>query len=98
MKIHKVTESLHEEASALSFEMFSSIRMIAAFGAESKLASQHADLLDKAAKNEKRAGPIMGLMMSPSFFSMYATFALTFWFGIRQYTRGHIDDISVIVV
>lgn len=98
MKIHKVTENLHEEASALAYEMFSSIRMIAAFGAEGKLADQHADLLEKAANNEKRAAPLMGLMMSPSFFAMYATFGLTFWFGIRQYTRGHIDDIGVIVV
>lgn len=98
IKIHKVTESLHEEASALAFEMFSSIRIIVAFGAEAKLCRQHEELLNKAAKNEKRAAPLMGAMMSPSMLAMYGTFGLTFWFGIRQYTRGHLDNISVIIV
>ncbi|KAF2472924.1 P-loop containing nucleoside triphosphate hydrolase protein [Lindgomyces ingoldianus] len=96
--IHKITENYHEEASALAFEMFSSIRIIVAFGAEAKLARQHAALLDKAAKNGRRTAPLMGLMMSPSMMAMYGTFGLTFWFGIRQYTRGHIHDIGVIIV
>jgi ATP-binding cassette subfamily B (MDR/TAP) protein 1 len=98
IKIHKVTEIYQEEASALAFEMFSSIRIVIAFGAEEKLSRQHEVLLDKAAKNERRAAPLMGGMMSPSMLAMYATFGLTFWFGIRQYTRGHIDNISVIIV
>ena len=33
IKIHKITEEYHEEASALAFEMFSSVRIIVAFGA-----------------------------------------------------------------
>ena len=98
IKIHKVTEAYHEDASALAFEIFSSIRIVVAFGAEAKLARQHADLLDKAAKNERKGAPLMGLMISPSMLAMYGTFGLTFWFGIRQYTRGHIDDIGQIIV
>jgi ABC-type multidrug transport system fused ATPase/permease subunit len=98
IKIHKVTEKYNDEASALAFEMFSSIRIVVAFGAEEKLEKQHADLLDKAAKNERRAAPLMGMMMSPSMLSMYGTFGLTFWFGIRQYSRGKIDDLGTIIV
>ncbi|KAF2713122.1 P-loop containing nucleoside triphosphate hydrolase protein [Pleomassaria siparia CBS 279.74] len=98
IKIHKVTDSLHEEASALAFEMFSSIRIVVAFGAEKKLEKQHEALLDRAVKNEKKAAPIMALMMSPSMIAMYGTFGLTFWFGIRQYTRGDLNNISVIIV
>ncbi|KAF2262188.1 leptomycin B resistance protein pmd1 [Lojkania enalia] len=98
IKIHKVTENIHEDASALAFEMFSSIRIVVAFGAEAKLARQHEELLAKAAKNESRVAPLMGLMMSPSMLAMYGTFGLTFWFGIRQFDRGHIDDIGDIIV
>ncbi|KAF2279224.1 P-loop containing nucleoside triphosphate hydrolase protein [Westerdykella ornata] len=98
IKLHKVTEAYHEDASALAFEIFSSIRVVVAFGAQTKLESQHAALLDKAAKNEKKAAPLMGLMMSPSMLSMYGMFGLTFWFGIRQYSRGHIDDVGDIIV
>ncbi|KAF2870724.1 leptomycin B resistance protein pmd1 [Massariosphaeria phaeospora] len=98
IKVHKITETFHEEASALAFEMFSSIRIIVAFGAEAKLARQHEVLLDKAAQNEKKGAPIMGLALAPSMIAMWGTFGLTFWFGIRQYTRGHITDIGSIIV
>lgn len=98
MKIRKVTDGYNEDASALAYEMFSSIRIIAAFGAEAKLAKQHEDLLEKAKKNESKAAPLMGMMMSPSMFAAYGTFGLTFWFGIRQYARGEISDIGPIVM
>ena len=98
IKIHKVTESIHEEASALAFEIFSSIRIVVAFGAEAKLARQHKELLLKAEKNERKNAPIMAVMFTPSMVGMYGTFGLTFWFGIRQYTRGHIDNINAIIV
>jgi ATP-binding cassette subfamily B (MDR/TAP) protein 1 len=97
-KLHKRTEEYHEEASALAFEMFSSIRLIVAFGAEAKLARQHEQLLENAAKVGKKIAPLMALMMSPSMMSMYATYALTFWFGIRQYSRGNITDVGDIIV
>jgi ATP-binding cassette subfamily B (MDR/TAP) protein 1 len=97
IRIHKVTEKHHEDASAMAFEMFSSIRVLVAFGAEGKLARQHASMLDKAAQNEKKVAPLMGMMMAPAMLSMYATFAITFWFGIKQYTEGKIPDVGVII-
>ncbi|KAF2502517.1 P-loop containing nucleoside triphosphate hydrolase protein [Lophium mytilinum] len=98
IRIHKRTESLQEQASGLAFEIFSSIRVICAFGAESRLSEQHAGWLTKAKKSELKNGPFMGLLMAPNFLAMYGTFGLTFWFGIRQYTRGHIDSINTIVI
>ena len=98
IKLHKVTEGHLEEASALAYEIFSSIRIVVAFGAEEKLAKQHEESLDKATNSEKKVAPFMGMMFSPSFLAMYGMFGLTFWFGIRQYSHGHISDISTIIV
>jgi len=98
VRIHKVTEKYHEDASAMAFEMFSSIRIIVAFGAEAKLAKQHEDMLDKAAKNEKKATPLMGLMMSPMMVGQYGTFAIAFWFGIKRYSEGKEDNVGTITV
>jgi ATP-binding cassette subfamily B (MDR/TAP) protein 1 len=98
VKIHKVTEKHLDDASALAFEMFSSVRIVVAFGAEAKLARQHEDILDKAAANEKRAAPIMGLMLAPSMIAMYGTFAISFWFGVKQYSEGKLADVGIIVV
>jgi ATP-binding cassette subfamily B (MDR/TAP) protein 1 len=36
IKIHKITEKYQEDASAMAFEMFSSVRIVVAFGAEAK--------------------------------------------------------------
>lgn len=98
IKIHKKTEHAQEQASALAFEIFSSIRVVVAFGAEERLSEQHNGWLMRAKRTELKNGPLMGLMMSPSFFAMYGTFGLTFWFGIRQYTRGHIHSINTIII
>ncbi|KAJ4364631.1 ABC-type transporter tr06 [Neocucurbitaria cava] len=98
IRIHKTTEKTLEDASAIAFEMFSSVRIVVAFGAEAKLARQHKQLLDKATLNERKAAPLMGLMMSPSMLAMYGTFAITFWFGIKQYTEGKIPNVGAITV
>lgn len=41
IKIQKVTMKHLEDASAMAFEMFSSVRVVVAFGAEAKLARLH---------------------------------------------------------
>ncbi|KAH7071899.1 leptomycin B resistance protein pmd1 [Paraphoma chrysanthemicola] len=96
--IHKITEKHFADATSLAFEMFSSVRVVVAFGAEAKLARQHEAILEKAAKNEKRAAPLFGLLVSPSMVSMYGTFAIAFWFGIKQVLDGNLPNVGAIVV
>ncbi|KAF1976540.1 P-loop containing nucleoside triphosphate hydrolase protein [Bimuria novae-zelandiae CBS 107.79] len=98
MKEAKATTDILEEASAVAYEIFSSIRIVAAFGAQEKLAKQHEILLDKAKKQGRNVAPWMGLIMAPSMMAMYGTFGLTFWFGVRQYEHGHTSNIGDIVV
>ena len=98
MKEAKATQDILEQASAVAYEIFSSIRIVAAFGAQEKLAKQHEVLLDKAKNQGRRVAPWMGLMMAPSMMAMYGTFGLAFWFGVRQYDRGHTSDVGDIVV
>lgn len=98
IKIQKKTESIQEEASSLSFEIFSSIRIVVAFGAEERLHHRYASILDRAERNGRRAGPVVGLMVAPMFFSNYAAMALAFWFGIRQFVHHHVDSVGSITV
>jgi ABC-type multidrug transport system fused ATPase/permease subunit len=98
IRIHTTTEKLQEDASAIAFEMFSSVRVVVAFGAEAKLARQHEIVLEKATQNEKKATIWFGLMMSPMMMSTFGTFAIAFWFGIKQYSEGKITDVGDIVV
>lgn len=98
MREAKATNDLLEQASAVAYEIFSSIRIVAAFGAQAKLAAQHEVLLDKAKRQGRKVAPWMGLIMAPSMMAMYGTFGLTFWFGVRQYQHGHTSNVGDIVV
>ncbi|KAF1926965.1 leptomycin B resistance protein pmd1 [Didymella exigua CBS 183.55] len=99
IKIQKLTTKHLEDASAVAFEMFSSVRVVVAFGAEAKLARQYELEVVKAGENEKKAAPFLGLLMAPQMAAMYGTFGLTFWFGIRRASEGHgnVGDITVVL-
>jgi ATP-binding cassette, subfamily B (MDR/TAP), member 1 len=97
-KNQRRAEQYKEQASALSFEIFESIRIVAAFGAESKLEAKHTDFIERARRLERSNGPWMGMLMAPMFWSVFSTFALTFWFGIKEVTHGHLDGIGSITV
>jgi ATP-binding cassette subfamily B (MDR/TAP) protein 1 len=97
IKNHKIAEALHEQASSLTFEIFHSIRIVVAFGAEHRLSEKYDEFMDKAMKSEMKNAPIMGAMFAPMLFATYATFSLTFWFGIKQYTGGHLAGIGPVV-
>ncbi len=86
MKLIKSTQETHEEASALAFEIFSSIRVIMAFGAEEKLAKRHEALLDKAAKNMRKAAPLMGVLLAPSMMATYGKSSNNKYGAFANYT------------
>jgi ATP-binding cassette subfamily B (MDR/TAP) protein 1 len=90
-------EAIKDEASSLAFEIFESIRIVVAFGAEERLGAKHLAILKRAQVFDRKQAPLMGLLMAPMFLAVYATFALTFWFGIKQYTHGRIDGIATII-
>ncbi|KAF2093344.1 P-loop containing nucleoside triphosphate hydrolase protein [Rhizodiscina lignyota] len=98
IKINKRTENIQEEASSLSFEIFNSIRVVIAFGAEERLHGHYASILDRAARNGQKAAPILGCMIAPMFFSNYASMVLAFWFGIRQFVHHHVGSVGSITV
>ncbi|KAF2668515.1 leptomycin B resistance protein pmd1 [Microthyrium microscopicum] len=97
-KKSKVSEEFKEKASALAFEIFESVRIVNAFSAQDRLWNAHGGYINQALKLDVQQGPLLGLMMSPFYFSVYGTFALTFWFGLRQYSHGHIDGVGSITV
>lgn len=91
IKIGKYQEEYKEEASALSNEIFTSIRVVAAFGAEASLAKRHALWIDKLIASLIKSSPYVGLYLAPTLFTTYGTSALTFYFGIQQYVAGRVD-------
>ncbi|KAF2434890.1 leptomycin B resistance protein pmd1 [Tothia fuscella] len=97
-KNYYTAEAIKDQASSLAFEVFESVRIVVAFGARGRLGKTHEEILKRAMVYDHNNGPLYGLLLAPMFLAVYGTFALAFWFGIRQYTRGHITGVGTIIV
>ncbi|KIY02997.1 uncharacterized protein Z520_01463 [Fonsecaea multimorphosa CBS 102226] len=90
-------EKANAKAASIAGEVFSSIRAVFALGAEKSLTKKY----DAAVQESQRYGlamsPLYGTQVAPGFFAMYSTFALSFWFGLKQYRDGHIANIGTVV-
>jgi ATP-binding cassette, subfamily B (MDR/TAP), member 1 len=90
-------EAEKDLASSLAYEIFQSIRVVVAFGAEKRLSGEHAKMLERARKIDRKQAPIMGAMFAPMFLAIYGIFALTFWYGVRQFSKGKIHNVGTII-
>ncbi|KAI1431016.1 P-loop containing nucleoside triphosphate hydrolase protein [Xylaria sp. CBS 124048] len=86
------------KASAVASEAFSSIRMVAACGAEERMARRFAVWVAAAKRHGQSTTPFTAVQFGLIFFSIFATFGLSFWFGTKTYAEGHIHDVGTITV
>ena len=91
-------ELADEKASSIAGEILGTVRTIVACGAEGKLGVRYAKWVDESRRRGFRLAPLFGSQLAPSFFAMYCNFALTFWFGAKQYTSGNVTDPGQIVM
>ena len=83
---------------AIAGEIFSSIRTVFSLGAEKPLSEKYYSWVDESRKRGLEFSPLIGMQMAPIFFSMYASFSLSFWFGLRFFGEGHINHINTVIV
>lgn len=98
MKWQRNIDIAHEKASSVASEALGTIRTIVACGAQEKLNARYKKWVNVAKQRGIKLAPLFGFNLAPSFFAMYANFALTFWFGARQYQAGNISDPGQIVM
>ncbi|KAG4257781.1 hypothetical protein FPRO03_13667 [Fusarium proliferatum] len=94
------TNQTKSEAMAMSVasEATSGIRMIVAYGAESRIGSKYGRFVDEAKKHAQFAGPFIALQYGLVFFSSYAAFGLAFWYGTRLLLDDKINQLGAIIV
>lgn len=98
VKAQKSKDHADSQASAISSEVFSSIRMVAACGAEGKVSDRFRGWVEESRRRGLRMSPMVGLQFCPFFFSLYSNFALTFWFGIRLYIWHDIENVANVLM
>lgn len=97
IKMQKKVEQADEKASSIAGEALGSIRTIVSCCAEGRLAARYGEWVSEARKRGMRLAPQVGAQLAPSNFAMYASFALTFWFGVRQFASNNIPDIGPVI-
>ncbi|KAH7409668.1 P-loop containing nucleoside triphosphate hydrolase protein [Cadophora sp. MPI-SDFR-AT-0126] len=83
--------AVNATASALSDEVFSSIRNAIAFNTQARLAKHYDKLLESAAKFDFKLGVIISVLLAACMAIVELTYALAFWEGSRLLVDGEIN-------
>ncbi|KXJ91481.1 P-loop containing nucleoside triphosphate hydrolase protein [Microdochium bolleyi] len=87
------TTKAETKSSSIASESFSAIRMVTACGAEAQMTKRFSVWADAAKRHGQGTSPLMAAQFGLVFFSLYAAFALAFWYG------GHnVGDNRIILV
>ncbi|TGJ81130.1 hypothetical protein E0Z10_g7637 [Xylaria hypoxylon] len=94
----KQVEDANIQASAIASEAFTSIRMIAAFGAERKMVDRYRKWVDEANQRGLRLSGIVAVQQATIYFSVYSTFALAFWFAVKLLNNYEIENVGTTII
>ncbi|KAI1411864.1 P-loop containing nucleoside triphosphate hydrolase protein [Hypoxylon sp. FL1857] len=97
VKNMKQVEDANIKGSAVASEAFGSIRMVAAYGAEVKMVKKYKEWVDEAQRRGLRLSKIVAFQQGIIYFSVYATFALTFWFAVKLLLNFEIDSVGTLI-
>jgi ATP-binding cassette, subfamily B (MDR/TAP), member 1 len=93
LKFQRSVDHANEKAGSIASEVFGSIRMVVACGAENRVAASYSKWIDEARRRGLKLSSVLGIQFAPVFFSIYADFALVFWFGVH-----HIQGVSTVLM
>ena len=80
---------LFEDASSVANDAVSSIRTVAAFGAEEKVVQLYDDKCRMPIAAGMRKGHVSGVGLGFSQFVMFCSYAMAFWYGAQLVAEGH---------
>jgi hypothetical protein len=98
IKLQKSVDHANEKASSIASEVFGSIRMVVACGAEKRVVNTYSKWIDEARRRGLKLSPVFGIQLAPVFFAIYADMALTFWFGVKLYNGYYFDSVSTVLM
>ncbi|KAF5857815.1 hypothetical protein ETB97_005224 [Aspergillus alliaceus] len=96
-KVQQKIDNADEKHSSIAAEVFSSIRTVVSLGAEESLSKKYAAWIKEAQRRGQGMSILMGAQFALMFFAMYSSFSLAFWFGLKLYREGHIDNINTVI-
>ena len=98
LKAQQRVDDADTKHATVAFEIFSSIRTVFSLGAENVLSDRYYKLVDESGRWGMRMAPLLAIQLPPMYFSMFASYALTFWTGLKFFAEGTIDSIDQVIV
>ena len=95
--VNKTTKA-ESKATAVASEAISSVRMIAACGAEARTHAKYLFWSEEARRLGQKTSPLIALQFGLIFFAMWAVFGLAFWYGTKSFLDGRLDGVGDIVI
>ncbi|KAL4939131.1 hypothetical protein BDV06DRAFT_231251 [Aspergillus oleicola] len=86
-----------EKHASIASEVFGSIRTVFSLGAEDPLSKKYSEWVEEARKRGRKMALVSGIHLALLFFSMYCSYALAFWFGIKLYREGNISNVGTVI-
>lgn len=91
-------DKANEKHASIAGEIFSSIRTVFSLGAERSLTDKYLYWINESERLGMRLAPLWGIQISPMFFAMYSTFALSFWAGLKFYYEGSVPNVNSVII
>jgi len=86
------------QASTAANEIFGSIRMIVACGAEGRIARRYAKWVDESRRRGLKMSPLVASQQAPVQFAIYSTYALSFWYSLKMYMELRFNSAETLIV
>lgn len=98
IKFQQQVDKADEQHSSIAGAIFGSIRTVLSLGAETALSAKYFHWVDLSRKIGLKIPLLTGIQVGFVFFTLYANYALSFWFGLELYREGHIANINTVIM
>ncbi|KAL2816532.1 P-loop containing nucleoside triphosphate hydrolase protein [Aspergillus granulosus] len=94
--LHGIHEA-EDKHMSIATDVFSSVRTVFSLNAEEALTARYVNWVNEARNRGLKISVVGAVHLGLIFFGVYCSFSLAFWYGLRQFYYGHIDDVNTII-
>jgi ABC-type bacteriocin/lantibiotic exporter with double-glycine peptidase domain len=94
--LHGIHEA-EDKHMSIATDVFSSIRTVFSLNAEGALTERYVSWVNEASKRGLKISVVGAVHLGLIFFGVYCSFSLAFWYGLRQFYYGKIDNVNTII-
>lgn len=97
-KFERRINEASKEAAEFAEEVLSSMPIVAAYGATSRMSRKYATFLTKLKQIMVSSAPLSGLDYAASYLILLCAYSLSFWYGVHLLSQQRIDSGGKVVM